>query len=62
MNLVETYVTNITKEEDIWTDFHLHLHRITADFNCYGRIEKQVSKIVNDYDYEIIKEKGYYWT
>lgn len=55
MNLVEVYVTNITEhyEED-------SMHRITADFNCYGRIEYQKSKWLTEREYKMIMEKGYY--
>lgn len=54
MNLVEVYVTNITEhyKED-------GLHRITADFNCYGRMEYQKSKWITEQDYKMIMEKGY---
>ena len=59
MNLLETYVTNITEEKDIYVE-DMHLHSIKADFNCYGRIDKQITKIVSDGDYEMIKSEGYY--
>lgn len=56
MNLLEVYVTNITQhveEKECG-------HRITADFNCYGRKEIGVTKIITDADYKMVLEKGYY--
>lgn len=55
MNLVEIHVDNITehKEED-------GLHKITADFDCYGRKEYQKTKWLTETDYDRIKKKGYY--
>lgn len=55
MNLVEIWVSNITMhvEED-------GLHRIKADFNCSGRIEKQSEKYLTESEYRSIKDRGYY--
>ena len=36
------------------------LHQITADFNCYGRKEVQVTKWLTQNDYKSVMEKGYY--
>lgn len=55
MNLVEMWVTNITSHiiED-------GLHFIIADFNCYGREQHQVAKILTELDWKMLTEKGYY--
>ena len=55
MNLVEMWVTNITSHivED-------GLHFIIADFNCYGREQHQVAKILTELDWKMLIEKGYY--
>ena len=38
MNLVETWVTNITQHVIEQLKFKSYnLHKVTADFNCYGR-------------------------
>lgn len=56
MNLLEIYVTNITSVKEVFPN----VYEIVADFNCYGRKEIQVAKTISVYDYEMIKEKGYY--
>lgn len=38
MNLVECYVTNITH---IGERSQYGFHEITADFDCYGRVENR---------------------
>ena len=55
MNLVEIWVTNIT--ENIEID---GLYKVTANFNCYGRIEIQATKIITQMEWESVKNKGYY--
>ena len=61
MNVVETYVSNITKAEKIkekWGDYY----KLTADTNCYGGKDKQKIFTVSESEYELILEKGYYLT
>ena len=55
MNLVEIWVTNITENIEIEG-----LYKITADFNCYGSEELQVTKWLTQSDYDSVMEKGYY--
>lgn len=56
MNLVEEYVTNIThiSEPDKYG-----FRKVTADYDCYGRKEVQVTKEISDFEWKMIKEKGY---
>ena len=60
MNLVETYVKNITKVE---LGLPRGCIRITADFedDC-GKEEIQATKIVSLLQYTMIKANGYYWS
>ena len=51
MNLVETYVTNITKVE---VGLPYNCVRITADFDCYGRKEIQATKVIMMGEYQQI--------
>ena len=55
MNLVEIYVSNITKHE-----MEGIIHRITADFDYYGRKEYQKTTWLCEADYQSVMEKGYY--
>lgn len=57
MNLVECYVTNITY---IGERNKYNCYEITADFNCYGNIQKQQTKWLPFTDIEHIKKYGYY--
>ena len=57
MNLVECYVTNITY---IGERNRYNCHKITADFNCYGNIQKQQTKWLHYTEIENIKKYGYY--
>ena len=46
MNLLEYYVTNITKEEcceKIVNNTKIMFYTIVADIDCYGNKEKQVT-------------------
>lgn len=56
MNLLEEYVTNIThvSEPDEWG-----FRKVTADYNCYGNKEIGVTKIISDFSWKMIQEKGY---
>lgn len=60
MNLVETCVSNITSDEEV--EEVKGLHKITADFDCYGRKEIQTTKYLTALDYKSVLEKGYYLT
>ena len=73
MNLVETWVTNVTQHvieqfESKSYDFKsklYNLHKITADFDCYdcyGRKEYQATKYLTEFEYKSVLEKGYYLT
>lgn len=57
MNLVETYVTNITKVE---VGLPYNCVRITADFDCYGCKEIQATKVIDMDQYQQIIAWGYY--
>ena len=57
MNLLETYVTNIT---NIGKENKYHFYNITADFDCYGNEEIQVTKSLHVDDIERIKRDGFY--
>ena len=57
MNLLEIYVTNITKVE---VGLPYNSVRLTADFDCYGVKELQVSKIINMHQYQEIIAYGYF--
>lgn len=63
MNLVETWVTNITQHviEQLESKSY-NLHKITADFDCYGRKEYQTTKYLTESEYKSVLEKGYYLT
>lgn len=61
MNVVETYVSNITKTEKIQEKFGDY-YKLTADTDCYGRKENQRIFTVNEHEYKSIIEKGYYLT
>ena len=57
MNLLETYVTNITKVE---VGLPYNCVRITADFDCYGYEEIQATKVIGMDQYQQIIAYGYY--
>ena len=57
MNLLEIFVTNITKVE---VGLPYNCVRITADFDCYGRKEIQATKVIDMWDYQRIIAHGYY--
>lgn len=58
MNLLETYVSNITSVE---TGLPYNSVKITADFDdLYTPKQIQVTKIIHISTYEMIKEHGYY--
>lgn len=59
MNLLETYVSNITKEERLEKD-GIVIYKIVADINCYGDIHKQKEITLGEYQYKSVKERGYY--
>lgn len=55
MNLVEIWVENITMHTE-----EEGLHRIRADFNCYGRKEYQREKWLTDSEWKSVVANGYY--
>lgn len=55
MNLVEVWATNITEHVE-----NECLHKITADFNCYGCKEYQKTEWLTDLDYRSVVKNGYY--
>ena len=57
MNLVETYVTNIT---NIGKANRYGFCNITADFDCYGHKEVQVTKKLHIDEINKIKRYGFY--
>ena len=61
MNLVETWVTNIRSVEKI-INLDFALYEIICDIDCYGHKKKNTKILVNGYDYQMIKDKGYYLT
>lgn len=61
MNYIPTYVTNITREEE--REYKgTKLWYITADTNREGQTRTQVHIILTQYEYESIKQHGYYLT
>lgn len=57
MNVLEIYVTNITKVEK---GLPYNSVRIVADFDCWGHKEVQVTEIIRKEQYEQILKNGYY--
>lgn len=57
MNLLETTVKNITKVE---VGLPYNCVRITADFDCWGHKEIQVTKVIGMHQYQQIIAWGYY--
>ena len=57
MNLLEVYVTNITKVE---VGLPYDSVRITADFEDDGGKEVQATKILTKFQYQQLKAWGYY--
>ena len=57
MNLLEVYVTNITKIE---VGLPYNSVRLTADFDCYGVKEYQATKIIGMSQYQEIIAYGYF--
>lgn len=59
MNLLEHYVTNITREHE--TDYQgVKMYELTCDINCCGNVRKQEHIFLLEGDYKMIQEKGYY--
>ena len=59
MNLLEKYVYNITsvKEEDY---AGMKFYKLICDTDCCGDIREQEQIILNEYQYKMVEEKGYY--
>ncbi|MDO5546865.1 MAG: hypothetical protein Q4F79_00035 [Eubacteriales bacterium] len=63
MNLLEIYVTNITKHEIQESSYNgqtIRIHRLVADKDCYGAKQYQVEFTVSESDYQSILNNGYY--
>lgn len=58
MNLVETYVSNITMEQR--HEKYQGVWRIVADTNCYGNRKTQQELILSNGEYTSVKEYGFY--
>ena len=61
MNLVETYVTNITDVQEIKTEWGYY-YKISCDTNCYGQKKLSTEISVIQSEFNMIKSKGYYLT
>lgn len=59
MNLVEKYVYNITCVKCIKYKDML-VYQLECDTDCYGDIRKQVTILLTKWEYDMVKEKGYY--
>ena len=59
MNLLEHYVTNIANVEEVKFDWGI-CYRITADIDCYGRVEKQKEILLSESEYKDVLERKYY--
>jgi len=57
MNILTTYVTNITNVE---IGLPYNSVRITADFDCWGHKDYEEIRLLPESDYKMIIEKGYY--
>ena len=55
MNLVEIYVSNITMNTE-----KNGAHCITANFDCYGHKEYQITKVLTHEEYMSVLKNGYY--
>lgn len=59
MNLLEHYVTNITKVKKIEGEFGCY-YKVVADVDCYGDIKKQKHFTLFEHQWKQVQEKGYY--
>lgn len=59
MNLLEQYVSNITKEEQLEKD-GIVIYKIVADVDCYGNFQRQKEFVLGENQYKSVKERGYY--
>lgn len=60
MDLLENYVTNITKER-VTVFGETKMYELTCDImDCFGYERKQEHVILSEEDYNMVKEKGYY--
>ena len=63
MNVVETYVTNITKVEKKYNEPNdLEYYEIIADTDCYGVKKKQTLLHLLKDEYDSVMKNGYYLT
>lgn len=61
MNLVETYVSNITDVQEVKTEWG-YFYKIKCDTDCYGHKRSDTEISVTQSEYNMIKSKGYYLT
>ena len=59
MNLIETYVYNITDIKEVKTE-QGYYYKIKCDTNRHGRLELDTEITVNQSEYNMIQSKGYY--
>lgn len=59
MNLVEVYIIKIYSHQTHHFEWGI-VHELVVDTDCYGRKESRRTIHVSEYDYKMIKEKGYY--
>lgn len=63
MNLLEIYVSNITKCElcqKIYDGHVVRYYKMVADKDCYGSKQSQVEFIVSESNYQSIMKNGFY--
>lgn len=63
MNLIEIYVSNITKHEIEKCQYdggNYIIHHLVADRDCYGDIECQKEFDLTDGEYQHVMRNGYY--
>lgn len=59
MNLLETWVYNITSVKRIEQEKCV-LYKLKADIDCYGAKRKQVDITLSEKEYDSVMQKGYY--
>lgn len=63
MNILEHYISNITKHEiesGEYDGIKFTIHHLVADVNCYGNIEYQKEIDLTDDQYQSVMETGYF--
>ena len=59
MNLLETWVYNITSVKRIEQGEYA-LYKLKADIDCYGAKRKQVDITLSEKEYDSVIQNGYY--